>query len=66
MDFDNRKVYGDTSLTDGLVFFTYFYFHIVQRLFTYLVPSYHSSATQCGLFYRQTIPLTIYTYREGG
>ena len=21
MDFDNRKVYGDTSITDGLVFF---------------------------------------------
>ena len=23
MDFDNRKVYGDTSITDGLVSFNY-------------------------------------------
>ena len=23
MDFDNRKVYGDTSITDGLVYVTY-------------------------------------------
>ena len=26
----------------------------------------YSSATQCGLFCRQTIPLTIYAYRKGG
>ena len=26
MDFDNRKVYGDTSITDGLVFTNYWQF----------------------------------------
>ena len=43
MDFDNRKVYGDTSITDGLVLDakmkSYFYFYykagILGVLFSY-------------------------------
>ena len=35
MDFDNRKVYGDTSITDGLVCFLY-YFFCISFLYLYL------------------------------
>ena len=33
MDFDNRKVYGDTSITDGLVFFEEFSWKSVIDIF---------------------------------
>ena len=33
MDFDNRKVYGDTSITDGLVFFHFWTWITVSQRF---------------------------------
>ena len=40
MDFDNRKVYGDTFITDGLVFNLNFHFFLFSIFFKQLCTSF--------------------------
>ena len=46
MDFDNRKVYGDTSITDGLVIchFSFFFFYLLKVVFVTFLIFFHSCA----------------------
>ena len=66
MDFDNRKVYGDTSITDGLVILS---MKAEEACFTFLLHS-HLFSTPCNgasvqrTFFDKCIPATHFTGGE--